>query len=105
MSMDFQRQLLRLQEFGLKVIGLYKVHLDPLLLVLVVAVLAFGLMVLFSAAGDQSHLFDAQFQRVLVAMAMLVVAAQLPPWPVFSLGTICIFSGTLSVVTGANGWG
>ena len=78
MSMDFQRQMPGSKNSA-ESHWLYKLHLDPLLLVLVVAVLAFGLMVLFSAAGDQSRLFDAQFQRVLVAMAVLVVAAQLPP--------------------------
>jgi rod shape determining protein RodA len=77
-SMDFQRQMPGSKNSA-ESHWLYKLHLDPLLLVLVVAVLAFGLMVLFSAAGDQSRLFDAQFQRVLVAMAVLVVAAQLPP--------------------------
>ena len=78
MSMDFQRQMPGSKNSA-ESRWLYKLHLDPLLLVLVVAVLAFGLMVLFSAAGDQTRLFDAQFQRVLVAMAVLVVAAQLPP--------------------------
>ena len=78
MSMDFQRQMPGSKNSA-DSRWLYKLHLDPLLLVLVVAVLAFGLMVLYSAAGDQSRLFDAQFQRVLVAMAVLVVAAQLPP--------------------------
>lgn len=78
MSMDFQRQMPGSKNSA-ESHWLYKLHLDPLLLVLVVAVLAFGLMVLFSAAGDQSRLFDAQVQRVLVAMAVLVVAAQLPP--------------------------
>ena len=56
-----------------------KRHLDPLLLALIFMVLAFGLVVLFSAAGDEARLFDAQFQRVLVAMVVLVAAAQLPP--------------------------
>ena len=78
MSMDFQRQMPGSKNSA-ESHWLHKLHLDPLLLVLVVAVLAFGLMVLFSAAGDQSRLFDAQLQRVLVAMAVLVVAAQLPP--------------------------
>ena len=78
MSMDFQRQMPGSKNSA-ESHWLYKLHLDLLLLVLVVAVLAFGLMVLYSAAGDQSRLFDAQFQRVLVAMAVLVVAAQLPP--------------------------
>ena len=92
MSMDFQRQLPGSKNSA-ESHWLYKLHLDPLLLVLVVAVLAFGLMVLFSAAGDQSHLFDAQFQRVLVAMAMLVVAAQLPPGLYFRWAPFVYFLG------------
>lgn len=92
MSMDFQRQLPGSKNSA-ESHWLYKLHLDPLLLVLVVAVLAFGLMVLFSAAGDQSHLFDAQFQRVLVAMAVLVVAAQLPPGLYFRWAPFVYFLG------------
>lgn len=94
MSMDFQRQMPGSKNSA----GnhwLYKLHLDPLLLVLVVAVSAFGLMVLFSAAGDQSRLFDAQFQRVLVAMAVLVVAAQLPPGLYFRWAPFAYFVGLL----------
>lgn len=92
MSMDFQRQLPGSKNSA-ESHWLYKLHLDPLLLVLVVAVLAFGLMVLFSAAGDQSRLFDAQFQRVLVAMAVLVVAAQLPPGLYFRWAPFVYFLG------------
>jgi len=91
-SMDFQRQLPGSKNSA-ESHWLYKLHLDPLLLVLVVAVLAFGLMVLFSAAGDQSRLFDAQFQRVLVAMAVLVVAAQLPPGLYFRWAPFVYFLG------------
>ena len=92
MSMDFQRQLPGSKNSA-ESHWLYKLHLDPLLLVLVVAVLAFGLMVQFSAAGDQSRLFDAQFQRVLVAMAVLVVAAQLPPDLYFRWAPFVYFLG------------
>lgn len=92
MSMDFQRQLPGSKNSA-ESHWLHKLHLDPLLLVLVVAVLAFGLMVLFSAAGDQSRLFDAQFQRVLVAMAVLVVAAQLPPGLYFRWAPFVYFLG------------
>jgi len=90
--MDFQRQLPGSKNSA-ESHWLYKLHLDPLLLVLVVAVLAFGLMVQFSAAGDQSRLFDAQFQRVLVAMAVLVVAAQLPPDLYFRWAPFVYFLG------------
>ena len=78
MSMDFQRQLPDSRDSAERH-WLGKRHLDPLLLALIFMVLAFGLVVLFSAAGDEARLFDAQFQRVLVAMVVLVAAAQLPP--------------------------
>ena len=76
--MDFQRQLPDSRDSAERH-WLGKRHLDPLLLALIFMVLAFGLVVLFSAAGDEARLFDAQFQRVLVAMVVLVAAAQLPP--------------------------
>ena len=78
MSMDFQRQLPDSGDSAERH-WLGKRHLDPLLLALIFMVLAFGLVVLSSAAGDEARLFDAQFQRVLVAMVVLVAAAQLPP--------------------------
>ena len=76
--MDFQRQLPDSRDSAERH-WLGKRHLDLLLLALIFMVLAFGLVVLFSAAGDEARLFDAQFQRVLVAMVVLVAAAQLPP--------------------------
>ena len=76
--MDFQRQLPDSRDSAERH-WLGKRHLDPLLLAFIFMVLAFGLVVLFSAAGDEARLFDAQFQRVLVAMVVLVAAAQLPP--------------------------
>lgn len=76
--MDFQRQLPDSRDSAERH-WLGKRHLDPLLLALIFMVLAFGLVVLFSAAGDEARLFDAQFQRVLVSMVVLVAAAQLPP--------------------------
>ena len=76
--MDFQRQLPDSRDSAERH-WLGKRHFDPLLLALIFMVLAFGLVVLFSAAGDEARLFDAQFQRVLVAMVVLVAAAQLSP--------------------------
>ena len=76
--MDFQRQLPGAQNSAQDQ-WLHKLHLDPMLLALVALVLGFGLVVLFSAAGDESRLFDAQFQRVLASMVVLIIAAQLPP--------------------------
>jgi len=78
LSKDFQRQLPGAKNSAQDQ-WLYKLHLDPILLALVTLVLGFGLVVLFSAAGDESRLFDAQFQRVLASMAVLIIAAQLPP--------------------------
>ena len=112
MSKDFQRQLPGAQNSA-QDHWLHKLHLDPSLLVLVMTVLAFGLVVMFSAAGDESRLFDAQFQRALASLVVLVVAAQLPPgmylrWApfVYAVGFVLLILVLLVGVTvkGSQRW-
>ena len=97
MSSDFQRQMPGGQSAD-QSHWLYKVHLDPILLALVCIVLGFGLMVLFSAAGEQTSIFDAQFRRVLAAMAVLIIAAQLPPGIYMRWAPFVYFLGLLLLV-------
>jgi len=54
-------------------------HLDGPLLLAVLAVCAVGLVVLFSAAGEDLGVFVRQAARVGIAFAVLVAAAQVPP--------------------------
>ena len=58
---------------------LNNMHLDPLLLAALLAVIAFGLVVLFSALGKDIAIFDGQVMRILLALTIMVVAAQFEP--------------------------
>ena len=58
---------------------LNNMHLDPLLLAALLGVIAFGLVVLFSALGKDIAIFDGQVIRILLALAIMVVAAQFEP--------------------------
>lgn len=78
MSRDFIRSLPE-YERDVRVNWLHRVHIDPLLLLLLVMVVSYGLVVLFSAVGQNQTLFQAQLLRMALAFVALVVAAQLPP--------------------------
>jgi hypothetical protein len=58
---------------------LNNMHLDPLLLAALLAVIAFGLVVLFSALGKDIAIFDGQVIRILLALTIMIVAAQFEP--------------------------
>jgi rod shape determining protein RodA len=58
---------------------LNNMHLDPLLLAALLAVIAFGLVVLFSALGKDVAIFDGQVIRIVLALTIMVVAAQFEP--------------------------
>jgi rod shape determining protein RodA len=54
-------------------------HLDGPLLAFVLAVCAVGLVVLYSAAGEEINVFFAQAARLGLALGVLVAIAQVPP--------------------------
>ena len=54
-------------------------HMDPVLLTLLLAVLAVGLVGLYSAAGQDLDMVIRQTIRLLAAMLAMVVLAQVPP--------------------------
>ena len=58
---------------------LRSVHIDPILFVLLLLVVGYGLVVLYSAVSGSETLFQAQLTRLGLAFATLVIAAQLPP--------------------------
>jgi rod shape determining protein RodA len=58
---------------------LNNMHLDPLLLLALLAVIAFGLVVLYSALGRDITIFDGQVARMALALAIMVIAAQFEP--------------------------
>ena len=76
-SRDFVRSLP--QRDGLASRRLVKIHLDPLLLAALLAVIALGLVVLYSAVEKNSQVFAAQAMRLGFALTVLVAAAQFDP--------------------------
>ena len=72
---------------------LQDLHLDPLLLFALVAVLAFGLIVLYSAAHGDSDVLGNQLVRIGIAGVAMLIAAQLQPqlyrrwaWVIYGVG-------------------
>ncbi len=59
--------------------ALYNVHLDPWLLLGLGTIVAFGLVVLDSAAGENSTILASQAMRIALAAVAMVAAAQLEP--------------------------
>jgi rod shape determining protein RodA len=58
---------------------LNNMHLDPLLLLTLLVVIAFGLVVLYSALGKDLAILDGQIIRMVFAIVIMVVAAQFEP--------------------------
>ena len=88
-------------------------HLDGPLLTAVLAVCTAGLIVLYSAAGENVGIFLGQAARVGLGLAVLVVVAQVPPrlmragapW-LFALGVLLLVAVALvgDVSMGAQRW-
>jgi rod shape determining protein RodA len=58
---------------------LNNMHLDPLLLLTLLVVIAFGLVVLYSALGKDMAILDGQIIRMVFAIGIMVIAAQFEP--------------------------
>jgi rod shape determining protein RodA len=88
-------------------------HLDGPLLLAVLAVCAAGLVVLFSAAGEDLGVFLRQAARVGLGLAVLVTLAQVPPrvwravapW-LYALGVVLLVAVALTgdIAMGAQRW-
>ncbi len=92
---------------------LHRVNLDPLLLLTLVAIIGFGLAVLYSAVNRDTAIFTNQIVRICLAFAVMVVAAQLDPgfyrrWsPFVYLGGVVLLVLVLLVgvkVKGSQRW-
>jgi rod shape determining protein RodA len=58
---------------------LVQVHLDPLMVVVLLGIIGYGLVVLYSALNDDDGLFANQIVRMGLALLAMLVAAQLQP--------------------------
>jgi rod shape determining protein RodA len=92
---------------------LLQIHLDPLMLLTLFAIVGFGLTVLYSAVDRDMTLFGNQLGRVGLAMVAMVIAAQLHPrfylrWtPIFYLGSLVMLVLVLMMgvtVKGSQRW-
>ena len=92
---------------------LQDLHLDPLLLFALLAVLAFGLIVLYSAAHGDTDVLGNQLLRIGIAGGVMLVAAQLQPhfyrrwaWVIYGVGlallVVVLFLG--DTAKGAQRW-
>ncbi len=111
-NQDFVRTLPGYSGFSARA-RLRQLHLDPLMLLLLAAVVGIGLIVLYSAVDRNMVLFNNQLLRIGIAFAAMVAAAQFRPrfylrWtPVFYLGGLVMLVLVLAVgvtVKGSQRW-
>ncbi len=88
---------------------LHRLHIDPPLFAGLLAVLVFGVFVLYSASGRDGDMLIRQITRVSVALAVMIAVAQvrvewmrrLAPW-LYALGVITLVMVMVSGVTGGG---
>ena len=96
---DFQRTLSAQDLSATRLSRWYdRLHVDPLLVMLLTVVIAFGLVVLRSAVGGNEPLYEAQLQRIGVAYIALIVAAQIPPHFYLRMAPLIYLLGLLFLV-------
>jgi rod shape determining protein RodA len=92
---------------------LRRVHLDPLFLCLLIAIISYGLVVLYSAVNKDMDVFSNQLIRISLAFVAMFVAAQLQPafylrWaPFVYVGGVLLLIAVLLVgvkVKGSQRW-
>ena len=93
--------------------GLAIFHIDTPLLLGLLALMGFGLMVLYSASGQSQAMIQAQLVRLGVALAVMIIFAQISPqtfkrWglPLFVVGLLMLVAVLLvgEVGKGAQRW-
>lgn len=96
---DFQRTLSAQDLSATRISRWYdRLHVDPILVILLTVVIAFGLVVLRSAVGGNEPLYEAQLQRIGVAYIVLIVAAQIPPHFYLRMAPLIYLLGLLFLV-------
>lgn len=110
MSRDFLRQMPGAGDHLQRGAGLaYRLHLDPVLLLLLVILCAVGLVILYSASGQSVEDVEKQLARFGLAFVVMFVFAQLDPsvyrrWSpwLYALGVLALV-GVLMFGAGAKG--
>jgi len=88
---------------------LFRVHVDPILLILILTLSITGLFVLYSGSGESMMHVQKQAMRFMLAFVVMIVFAQLDPsvyrrWApwLFAMGLIAL-GAVLVMGTGAKG--
>ncbi len=107
-NQDFVRSLPKHAGFGARA-RLRQVHLDPLMLLAVLAVMGLGLVVLYSAVDRDATLWLNQLSRLGLALGLMLAAAQVHPraylrWtPLLYLGGLVLVGLVLVMGVSVNG--
>lgn len=72
-----------------------KLHLDPLMLLLIVLLASLGLIILYSAGNQSSLLIRSQVVHLLVGAACMFAVAQIPPYRIRSVTPWLFFAATI----------
>ncbi|CSC92323.1 rod shape-determining protein RodA [Vibrio cholerae] len=73
-------------------------HIDLPLLLGVLALMGFGLVVMYSASGQSLAMMDRQAMRMAMALIIMVILAQIPPRTYESAAPILFFCGVILLV-------
>ncbi len=72
-----------------------KLHIDMPLLLGVLLVMAFGLIIMYSASGQNMAMMEKQAMRMVLALSVMIFLAQLSPRTYESLAPLLFFCGVI----------
>ena len=99
MSQDFVRQMPEQSSDLARRIGFWqRVHIDPILLLLLMLLTAFGLVVLYSASGQSSATLVRQGRFLLIAYFGMLLIAQLDVERIKRLAPLAYFVGVCLLI-------
>ena len=75
-----------------------RLHIDLPLLIGVLLVMAFGLVVMYSASGQNLAMMDRQGMRMLLSLGVMLFLAQLSPRTYETLAPFLFFCGGNSMI-------
>ena len=75
-----------------------KVHLDPTMLLILLALLVYSALVIWSASGQDIGMMERKIGQITMGLVIMVVMAQIPPrvyegWAPLSLYHLYYFAG------------
>ena len=109
MSQDFIRQLDPNHDLRAAPSLSSRLHIDPVLLLMLVGICSVGLFILYSASGQDLSMVLRQAIYMVVGFVTLFVVAQIPPrflqrlTPIAYLGGVVLLVGVLVMGEGAKG--